>query len=401
MRAEVTAAFAQPVAAAPAAAASIPAASAAAAARCVSAGSALWGPASGGLPLDSYLSKPRVHRPPTHTADGTPLPPPAPLRTARLPHDDPDSHSVQLDLFTAVVVERWPKIMKDEAPWKAQYKKHFEAVRARKQQQHAIPAELQYSEADEVDDNGRRKAQAFSESVVVTPEALLTEADVVNDLHATHRALQDSLFLLVKRRGGGAAAGWMFPTAQVPFDIIKSEKEAALDAKTIQAALLKDASPAAQAAAAIALAQVKEAAKKEKVSLRSVGSQAISSTVGTHAGVYFMGNAPIAVYRSFNAAQSGEKKAIAAHEARKAYTAALKTALETGGTKPELIEPATPVVVGSKTFYMHALYMDGEIRLQNSREFEDYAWVKKAELAKYIGEGPAAVLQKVLLDPKP
>ena len=388
-------------AAVPAAASASAAAAKPAAARRVSAGSALWGPASGGLPLDAYLSKPRVHRPPTHAADGSPLPPPVPLRVARLPHDEPDSHQVQLDIFAAVVVERWPKVLRDEAPFKAQYAKHFASVRARKQQQHAIPAELQYSEADEVDDNGRRKAQAFSESVVVTPESLLTEADVVNDLHATHRALQDSLFLLVKRRGGGATSGWTFPTAQVPFDILKSEKEAALDAKTIQAALLKDASPAAQAAAAIALAQVKEAARKEKVSLRSVGSQAISSTVGTHAGVYFMGNAPIAVYRSFNAAQSGEQKAIAAHESRKAYAAALKTALETGSAKPEWTEPAAPTVVGSKTFYMHALYMDGEIRLQNSREYEDYAWVKKTELAKYIGEGPAAVLQKVLLDPKP
>ena len=376
----------------PAAAASKPAPAAA------SVASSLWGPASGTLPLEAFSATPRVHKPRTHNADGSPVARPVPIRTLRLAHDDPNSHAVQTELFAAVVVERWPKIMQEEAEWKSEYKRHFSALRKRKEQAHAIPEELEYREADDVDSEGRRRVVADAAPVHVTPEALLTEADVARDLHATHRALQESLFLLVKRRGGGPLANWSFPTAPVPFDVATAAKEASLDAKTIAAALLKDSSPAAQAAAASALAILKEASKKEKVSLRSVGASAIAATVGTHAGVYFVGNAPLTVYRQFKG--EGESLAKKALAARDAHSAARRLALETGNTVADLAAPAAPAVVGSKTFYMHALYMDGEIRLQNSREFEDYAWVKKSELAKYIGEEPARLLQQVLLDPK-
>lgn len=354
------------------------------------AGQSLWGPASRSLPLQSFSATPRVHTPPARTA------PRQLARMSRLPTDDPNSPTVQLDLTAAVVVERWPKILKNEAQWKLDYRQHFASLRASKNLQHQVPDELLYRPQDEVDELGRPKhvAEVEQSAGQVDPAAFLTEADVARDLHATHRELQESLFLLIKKRGGGPMAGWHFPQAPIPFDVI-SASQPPVDTKVIAAALAKDTSPAAAAAAAAAL----NAPRKQVTSVRSVATDALAATVGTHAGIYIMGNAPVAVYRQFKSAESQAQAEADLAKRRAERDARVEAGLGVAAPIPAVDSPA-PAVVGTKTFYMHALYMDGEIRLQNSREFEDYAWVKKTDLAKYIGKEPAELLQTVLLDAK-
>ena len=190
----------------------------------------------------------------------------------------------------------------------------------------------------------------------VNPDDLLTEADRANDLHATHRCLQDSLYLVVKRRG---APQWSLPSGLVPFDITTYHT-------SLPDQAVKLASTSISAAAALLTNP-----PPPKHTLRSVAATAISSTIGTHAGVYFIGNAPIAVHR---------------HQYKQ--------------PKAPIADAKGPSIVGSKTFFMHALYMDGEVRMQNAREYDDYAWVKKDQLSEYIGEEQANILKTALLEPE-
>jgi hypothetical protein len=407
------AAAAQPAAAAAASSSAAAASSSAAAAvrssngtelRGHQRGQTLWGPATHKLPLESFKAVPRLHRPPK-AAGWTP---PVPTRTLRLEHDEPNSTRVQYTLTAAAVVERWPKIMVAENAWSAQYKQHFDALRQRQALAHRIPADLQAREADEVDEHGNPVSAAdaaaseadaaFAAATAdIDPRLLLTEADVARDLHATHRALTESLYLIVKRRGGGAMAGWQFPTAQVPFDVLAKEEA---DPKALIATLQRDGAPPSAIAAAKAL--VVSAAKQPKkvpVTLRSVASSALTSTVGTHAAIYMLGNAPLTVLRQF---KNAEAEQLARNTLDQLKREAAERA-EAGFLAPPRVSDADatkspPEIVGSKTFFMHALYMDGEVRLQNAREYEDYAWVKREELAKYVGKEQAEALAPVLLD---
>jgi hypothetical protein len=95
-----------------------------------------------------------------------------------------------------------------------------------------------------------------------------------------------------------------------------------------------------------------------KDTLRTISKKAVTSTLGDHAGVYILGNAPVACK------------------------------LEKSDKKDDK---------GTKTFFMHALYMDGEFKLLN-KEYSDYAWVRKNELSKYIGEDLYKVVDPALLE---
>ena len=158
------------------------------------------------------------------------------------------------------------------------------------------------------------------------------------------------------------------------------------------------ASPTAIAAAKAQFAAQRAKPKTEPVTVRNIAQQALAGTVGTHASIYMLGNAPLAVLRSFKNAES-EAETIAT--LKRVKDEAIARA-EAGHLAPPLpaapAVEAQPSVVGSKTFFMHALYMDGEIRLQNSKEYEDYAWIKRDELAKYVGKEQAEALSKSLLD---
>lgn len=289
-----------------------------------------WGPNSRSVIPSLRRSVPRQ----------TPFRPPIPVHRTRLPDDKPDDKTKQCELHAAVIVERWPKIMREEPSWRTEYHAHFAELRHKKHPIHDIPPLLQ-----------SKKEEPTGAAAHVDPNDLLTEADRANDLHATHRCLQDSLFLVVKRRG--SSGGWAFPSAVVPFDINGWDTHAPI--------LPADASKLLAATSVKEFSAMLAPPPPPKDTLRSVAAQAVSANLGTHASIYFMGNAPIAVHR--------------------------------------VLKPmATPSLVGTKTFFMHALYMDGEVRLQNPKELEDYAWVKRDQLEKYVGKELAELLQPILLD---
>lgn len=166
----------------------------------------------------------------------------------------------------------------------------------------------------------------------------------------------------MKRRGGG----WTFPTGLVPYDPQSYASSIPDPQAVLRAASVKEAS---------ALLSPKPATPAH--TLRSVAQSALQGIIGTHAGVYFLGNAPITVQRVRDPKASSSKKPAASPSSTEA-----------------------PVVLGSKTFFMHALYMDGEVRMQNTKEFDDYAWIKKTDLPKYVGEEQAKILDVVLLEPE-
>jgi len=302
--------------------------------------------------------------------------------------------------MSAAVVERWPRVEREMDEWTRKYHEHFAPLRAAKQAKHQPPEEL----APKIEDAQLfpTKEQAISgEYAPVPPEALLTEADHANDLHSPHRCLQDSLYLVVKRKGDSS---WCFPQAEVP----ESAYMAGSGVPT--AAEVAAAVAASQGLAAVSIAPPPQGPAHPTnrkggsgISLRSVATQAFKDILGSRAAVYWIGNAPLAVHR-----QVKDLKAVAdalekEKEREQTMIAEARSALEAAapGQSPNPIPEAQPlpdIHAGTKTFYMHALYMDGEIRIVNAKEYEDFAWVRIVDLPRYIGAEQAEIMNKVLLD---
>lgn len=76
-----------------------------------------------------------------------------PLKYTRLTSDYPLSKTQQYDLYASVIVERWPKIMKEEAAYRVEYREHFQAVHLRKRimKAHVVPNQLLPKEEDLVE----------------------------------------------------------------------------------------------------------------------------------------------------------------------------------------------------------------------------------------------------------
>jgi hypothetical protein len=93
-----------------------------------------------------------------------------PLKYSRLEADHPNSKTEQYELHAAVIVERWPKVLREEPEWRTEYHRHFAPLRAKKQRHHAIPKELQVKEEEGQTGTGtktRRQKRAFEWRCVV------------------------------------------------------------------------------------------------------------------------------------------------------------------------------------------------------------------------------------------
>ena len=114
----------------------------------VSARSGEWGPKTRHLSFPSVASEVSSSSSPSHSTPSNATPR-RPIKHSRLEKDQPNSTTEQYDLISAVVVERWPKILKEEPEWRRTYENHFAELRKAKKPEHQLPKELQVQTNEE------------------------------------------------------------------------------------------------------------------------------------------------------------------------------------------------------------------------------------------------------------
>lgn len=254
-------------------------------------------------------------------------------------------------IFGAVVLERLPVVVREEADWVTEHRQwqrqFYERVRKR------YPDDFTKKKSSAAVETAEESAMGW------VPGERVTEADRQNDTKSLQRKLDDRLVLIVKGTDAAGKGTWQLPAVE----------------------------------------------HVEGETIRQTAERAALATVGEGPKTYFVGNAPAGHFpdrsppaeeRSGGGDSRGRRKgrdrrALAAIASRADAADVAEAAAASGGAaegaSADAAQGVRYVDDGSTTFYVKAQLIKGEVpALRKGSGWYDYAWITADEVPQYFDD---------------
>eukprot|EP01006_Ploeotia_vitrea_P045562 TRINITY_DN66953_c6_g1_i2.p2 TRINITY_DN66953_c6_g1~~TRINITY_DN66953_c6_g1_i2.p2 ORF type:complete len:277 (+),score=161.89 TRINITY_DN66953_c6_g1_i2:220-1050(+) len=257
----------------------------------------------------------------------------------------PPAKQYEWRLSGALVVERLPTLTREKHEVEVAMEEMQDRVA---QMTHIIPP---HELTEDLERKELEKMYAEQEGVESTEEEFVpaprkTEDDESGNVHSTNRALDQSLYLLVKRAGRDGEYAWQFP------------QQTWLQGET----------------------------------MRETAERALEEVCGEDLSMHVLGNAPIGHVEYEH--EPREREVAFVYEGDAIDDAAALAEMQEQQSEAE--KNSAPYDA-TKVFFYHALYMVGDVQ-PNPDFADDYMWATRDQLRELLPSNTLAVAEDMLMD---